>query len=87
MLSASDSSRHLSHIHLQLPLLVPPQTDSPTVAIANGHAYFCSMQLSALVSASSYWLGKTAFKSNEVGVVLKTEEVNDHSSFAEFHFT
>lgn len=33
------------------PLLAPPQTSPPTAAIANGHAYFCSMQSSALASA------------------------------------
>lgn len=81
--------RHLaiSHTHFHLPLVVFPQIYLPTVAITNGHAYFCSLQPSALASARGDWPGKTAFYSNEMGVVLKTEEVNDHRDFAEFHFT
>lgn len=68
-------------------MLVPRHTDSPTTAIANGHTYFCCMKSSTLASARDYWLVETTFKFNEMGVVLKTEEVNEHSNFADSHFT
>lgn len=67
--------------------MVLPQTGPLTTAIANGGAYFCSMQSSVLAPAGDYGLGKTAFKSNEMGVVLEKQEVNDHSNFVDFHFT
>lgn len=68
-------------------MLVPPHTDSPTTATANGHTCFCCIKSSALASARDYWLVETAFKFNEMGVVLKTEEVNEHRNFADSHFT
>lgn len=45
------------------------------------------MQTVALALARGYWPGKAAFKSNEMGVVLKTEEVNDLSNFTESYFS
>lgn len=54
VLPASNSYVTDFHIHLQLPLLAPPQTSPPTTAIANGGAYFGSIQSWALASARDY---------------------------------
>lgn len=84
---ASNPYCPLGQTHLQRPLLLPPQIRLRTVAVENGHAPLCFMQSQALASARGYRPRKTAFASNDMGVVLKTKEVNDHSNFAEFHFT
>jgi hypothetical protein len=68
-------------------ITVGSSTDPATIVTANSHGAFCSRKVIILGSARGYHSIKIVFKSNELGVVLKTEDVNDYSNFTEFYFT